>query len=235
MGRRAVVARAWAAARWSLAVLGDGARCRAVTGGGAGRRLGAAAGAAPAAPRVAANPRTAATHTCASTGTAPAQVLPVLPAPGAAGAAVRAAVRGGGARAARGAVGVDGRRRRDLAGQRWPARPWPTRSWRGSAPIRPIAAAPAARACGAVAPSELFLRVAALVRLRVPRGRLAAGWLALGRPGGDVRVPALAQRHPVHRGAGAAHARRRLPRLPAHHADAVPVVSQSEHPARTAP
>ena len=50
----------------------------------------------------------------------------------------------------------------------------------------------------------------------------------LVRAAGDVRVPALDQRHAVHRGAGAAQPRRRLPRLPAHHLDADSLVSEED-------
>ena len=54
----------------------------------------------------------------------------------------------------------------------------------------------------------------AYVALAAGVAPLAAG---LARPAGDVRLPALDQRHAIHRGAGAAHPRRGLPRLPAPH------------------
>src|SRR6185437_14105894 len=83
------------------------------------------------------------------------------------------------------------------------------------------------RAVALFAPPQLLLRMAALVRLRGARGRLTVGVAGVERTAADVPVPALHQRHSVHRGAGAAHARRGLPRLPAQHADTVSVVSQA--------
>src|SRR5262249_52016190 len=48
----------------------------------------------------------------------------------------------------------------------------------------------------------------------------------LGRAGADVDYAGLGQRHSVHRSAGAALARRRLPRLSAPHQHAHPLVSE---------
>jgi hypothetical protein len=80
-------------------------------------------------------------------------------------------------------------------------------------------AAPAARALALFPPPQLLLRVAALVHLCPARGRLATVVAGLGRPAADVRVPALSERHSIHRETGAAQPRRRLSRLPAQYTD----------------
>ena len=89
-----------------------------------------------------------------------------------------------------------------------------TASSRAFVPTRQIAAAPAARACGATRaiPNYFFewLHWFSLRRAS-PWAARSSGWL-LG-PRRHVRVPALGQRHSVHRGAGAAHPRRGLPPL----------------------
>ena len=121
--------------------------------------------------------------------------------------------------------GLVDRGRGDVAAAASAAKRWPTASWRASAPIRPTAARPAATGCGATRgiPTISSNGCTGSPTCCSPCGS-PLWWLALVRAGADVRVPALGQRHSLHRGAGAALARRRLPRLPAHHADAVSVV-----------
>jgi steroid 5-alpha reductase family enzyme len=63
--------------------------------------------------------------------------------------------------------------------------------------------------------------------LRAAGGRLASCRSGVGRTGRDVRLPALDQRHSLHRGAGTTHTRRRLPRLSAPYTDAIPLVSEN--------
>src|SRR6185437_8967086 len=122
---------------------------------------------------------------------------------------------------------VAGPGRRDLAARG--ARRGDRRRAARAVPRRSAASRPQLprRAVALFAPPQLLLRMAALVRLRGARGRLTVGVAGVERTAADVPVPALHQRHSVHRGAGAAHARRGLPRLPAQHADAVSVVSQA--------
>src|SRR5205085_12438416 len=67
---------------------------------------------------------------------------------------------------------------------------------------------------GLVAASELFLRMAALVRLPAARLRRTAMVAGAGWTGADAAVPVSAQRYSLDRAAVTAFTRRRLPPLP---------------------
>ena len=75
------------------------------------------------------------------------------------------------------------------------------------------------RSVALFAPPQLFLRIRALVRLRVPGHRAGPrlGGRQPGRPRSDAGIPLPRHRHSLHRSAGPAHPRRGLRRVPAHH------------------
>lgn len=152
------------------------------------------------------------------------EVVRHVPVPGLADRLVRAAVCCGGRESGEQTWNAYHCGPRHLAGQRRarrcrpPARPLP----RGSRHRGKTCRGPAMTAA-----SELFLRMVAPGFATSWRsGRLADRVAGVVRAGGDVRVPALDQRHPVDRAAGLAQPRRGPRPLPAQHPDADPVVPQ---------
>ena len=124
----------------------------------------------------------------------------------------------------RGLAGQRGRRvdRRPAAGafSRRPGQQGP------HLPRRPVAL---------LAPSQLFLRMAALVHLRVLAVGSPLWWLAWSGPLVMYVFLRWVSGIPYHRDTGTAQPRRRLPRLPAQHADAVPLVSRRRSTAMSHP
>ncbi len=80
---------------------------------------------------------------------------------------------------------------------------------------------------GLFAPSQLFLRVAAMVRLGSAGGGFALVGLDAVWPRADGRLIAVGHRHSLHRGAGAALARRGLSALPARGEHVLSLVSEA--------
>src|SRR5581483_6705024 len=164
----------------------------------------------------------------------PAQVPRLLPRAGTFDRALLAAVLRGRRESARCAVAVVRDRTCDLARQH-------RRRIAGGRAARAVPPQSAASrqdvprgTLALFAASELFLRVDALVRVRVPLGRHTVPGVAAEsrRAGAHADDARLGQRHSVHGGAGLAFARRRLPRLPAHDEHADSLVSEKIHVAR---